>query len=102
MREWKLMSEPNPYEPKFHRLHYNLVAKRLRNHYPTEEVSALLKPIQNVQRRVIEDIALEFADRFWEDNIEFDAERFLDQCSPDPERFPFSELWEEFHGPDTR
>lgn len=77
-------------EQKYHRLHYNFVAKRLRNHYPISSGNMNMGA-----RRVIEDVALEFAQRFKEDNSEFDAPAFLDQCSPDPERYPFSELWDE-------
>jgi hypothetical protein len=81
-------------EPKFHRLHYNFVAKRLRTHYPMGACT----PPNNIARRTIEGIALEFAQRFAADSPDFDAPRFLDQCSPDPEIFPLSELWEEEDG----
>lgn len=85
---------------KFHQLHYNFVAKRLRNHYPTYRVEdgptqKLDKAVKLGARGVIEDIALEFAMRFKADNLEFDQYKFLDQCSPDPEKYPLSELWEE-------
>jgi len=80
-------------EPKFHQLHYNFVAKRLRNHYPAD-ISA--DPIAvMIERGVIEDIALEFAQRFKVDNMDFDQFAFLDQCSPDRDSYPLSELWEE-------
>jgi hypothetical protein len=76
-------------------MHYNFVAKRLRNHYPHERraISDTDVIYDSGARRVIEDIAMEFAHRFLADNPEFDAPAFLDQCSPDPESFPFSELW---------
>lgn len=84
-------------EPKFHRLHYNFVAKRIRTHYPTYEATTPSDSIgKHVAQRVVEDIALEFAERFKADNPEFDHLEWLDQCSPDPETMPFSELWEEY------
>ena len=79
----------------FHRHHYNFVAKRLRNHYPIDEQTSASEVFNRGARRVIEDIALEFAHRFKEDDPNFDAPAFLDQCSPDPDSWPFSELWEQ-------
>ena len=67
----------------YHRLHYNFVAKRLRNNYPTGDNQAA--------RRVVEDIALEFAQRFAEDSVNFDPVKFLNACSPDAN---LGELWE--------
>lgn len=82
-------------EPKFHRLHYNFIAKRLRNNYPVHHLSTSSDVIDMMgARRVVEDIALEFAKRFKEDDPNFDAPGFLDQCSPNPDLYPFSELWE--------
>jgi hypothetical protein len=84
-------------DPKFHQLHYNFVAKRLRNNYPREGDATSDSDLigKMVARRVVEDIALEFAERFKADNPDFDGPRFLDQCSPDPDIIPLSELWEE-------
>jgi hypothetical protein len=40
-------------------------------------------------------LALSFAKRFKEDNPKFDPLKFLDACSPDPDIYPISELWED-------
>lgn len=83
---------------KFHALHYNFVAKRLRNHYPMDSVygeRTVTRLVENTAvRRVIENIALEFAQKFLKDNPGFDPVKFLDQCSPDKDLYPLSELWE--------
>jgi len=84
-------------EPKFHQLHYNFVAKRLRNHYPADGGSISDTDLIHKMgaRTAIENLALEFAQRFKLDNLNFDQYAFLDQCSPDPDVIPLSELWEE-------
>jgi len=63
---------------------WNLTAKAIREEYPTATRS---------QRRVLEQLALRFARRFREDEG-FDPLRWLDQCSPNTELYPFSEMWE--------
>ena len=78
--------------PSFHRHHYNFVAKRLRNHYPDGSTN---DSVILMMRGVVEDIALEFAKKFQEDNPDFNPTQFLDQCSPDPDVYPLSELWED-------
>lgn len=85
-------------EPKYHRMYYNFIAKRLRDHYPEDlcDDSDNMRMCELMVRDTIHDIALECADRFSEDNPDFDPLAFLDQCSPDPEAFPFSELWEPY------
>jgi hypothetical protein len=86
-------------EPKFHNLHYNFVAKRLRNHYPTElsDDSAAVRLVGLGIRETIQEIAIEFAQRFYEDNpTNFDPYEFLDRCSPNPDLWPFSVLWGQF------
>jgi len=72
---------------------YNMVAKRLREKYPMHG-SANLQPYKH-ERRIIEELALDFAEAFKRDNKDFKHLEFLDQCSPDPEVYPFSELWGE-------
>jgi hypothetical protein len=68
---------------------WNLVAKQLREQYPTGYTfNADLEA-----RATISGLALAFAKRFMEDEG-FDPIRFLDLCSPDPERYPLAELWE--------
>lgn len=84
-------------EPKYHPMFYNFVAKRLRQNYPNGDAHTSRERVaQQVAQRIVEDIALEFADRFLADNPEFDAVRFLDSCSPDTDLYPISELWEDY------
>lgn len=67
---------------------WNLVAKILRERFP-EEFHTM-----PVEREVVVDLALTFAERFMQDEG-FDPLKFLDQCSPNPDLYPFSELWEQ-------
>lgn len=72
---------------------WNLAAKIIRENYPVEPANnqhGLY--IRNVGRRAVEDIALAFAQRFIEDEG-FDPHKFLDQCSPDTDLYPLTELW---------
>lgn len=62
---------------------WNLVAKILREYASTHDM------------RAASDLALAFARRFSEDEG-FDPITWLDKCSPDPDLYPFSELWEGF------
>lgn len=87
--------------PKFHAAIYNMVAKVIREEYAKLTIpndSHLTK--EQVTKRVTQaypfyGLMLNFCSRFLIDNPEnFDPIKFLDQCSPDEERFPFSELWE--------
>ena len=85
-------------EPKYHRMFYNFVAKRLREVYPRGPLGPFDADniLMNGGRRIVEQLALDFAARFKEDNPDFDVPRFLDQCSPDADLYPFSELWEAY------
>ena len=76
-------------QPKYHAKFYNFVAKRIRTQFPME-------PSCGRERTIITTLALEFAVKFAEDNVQFDPLQFLDQCSPDPSVFPLSELWEDY------
>ena len=90
-------------ESKFGPQHHNAIAKdirgemeihvNLRTHHQrigdgqrmgreTYSIDALVK------------LALRLAFRFKADNDSFDPLKFLDQCSPDPDTMPLSELWE--------
>jgi hypothetical protein len=86
--------------PKFNAVTYNMVAKQLRENFPgwlegeDSEWYRHQKEKVLIQRGVITNLALEFAQRFQKDNPDFDPIRFMDQCSPDEELFPLSELWE--------
>lgn len=80
---------------------YNFVAKRIREDFPTEYEN---DTITLVKRGTLVDFALRCAFGFSRDNPGFDIMRFLDACSPDPERWPIAELWVEFkneHREDT-
>jgi len=73
---------------------WNLVAKILRERYALLTVIRTKNTPEVMHRlREIEMLALQFAERFRRDEG-FDHLAWLDQCSPDPERYPFSELWE--------
>lgn len=70
---------------------HNTVAKVMREEWPAHHVN-------NAQVRAAThthvSICLNFAKRFAEDDATFDPVAFLDKCSPDPELYPLSELWE--------
>lgn len=68
---------------------WNLVAKTLRDEYDN---TITTEPSKS-QQRVLERLALTFAKRFTED-AGFNPLSFLDKCSPDPDLYPFSEMWE--------
>ena len=68
---------------------WNLVAKILRETYAT----GFDDPFIRGSRRTIETLAVKFAQRFQEDEG-FDPLAFLDKCSPNPDLYPLSELWE--------
>jgi hypothetical protein len=77
--------------PLFHRAHYNIIAARFREqNWYTRSSSDYARQA----RTSLTNIALDLAERFQEDNERFDPLKFLDACSPDPERMPLSELWE--------
>lgn len=76
-----------------------MVAKRLREKFPVlayPDSTQLLRTKYFTKANVITDLALSFAQTFAEDNVNFDPLKFLDQCSPDPDRLPLSELWEDY------
>jgi len=81
----------------FHALHYNFVAKRLREAYDTtrDHPGNVNKVMQLAHNSTLQDLAMSFARKFKEDNERFDPLKFLDQCSPDTELYPFSELWDD-------
>jgi len=72
---------------------WNLVAKTLREHYALlMQLDARGNKEITARRRTVEDIAMLFAQRFTQDQG-FDPLVWLDRCSPDPNYYPFSELW---------
>jgi len=77
-----------------HKATYNLVAKKIRDQFPTTSNDHL----QVVMRGLLCELAIDFADSFKRDNPErFDPIRFLNACSPDVDLYPISELWNEAH-----
>lgn len=76
--------------PKFNAKDYNFVAKRLREAYPIPNRETPYKE----QRRMLEELAITFAEKYLEDNPNFDPYTFLNQCSPDPDIYPFAEDWD--------
>jgi hypothetical protein len=81
---------------KYHAMFYNMVAKRIREKFdmgwPGE--TGVQRLMSQTNRLVLSDLAMDFAKKFAEDNPSFDPLKFLDQCSPDSELYPLSELWE--------
>lgn len=71
---------------------YNFVAKRIREQFPTDKSN---RYVLKVMRGQLCDLALECAQGFLRDNPRFDPQKFLNACSPDTDRFPISELWED-------
>lgn len=80
------MSQPRA---KHTRVQHNLVAKRIRDRFPTSNTEDA-----KIGRHYLSLLALDFAGSFVDDNPSFDPIKFLDACSPDYDMFPMSELWE--------
>jgi hypothetical protein len=78
--------------PKYNQITYNLVAKVIREEFPTD--GGIFDDSQS-QRHALCMVALNFADRFKKDNPEFEPYDWLDRCSPDTDLYPLSELWDE-------
>lgn len=72
----------------FHARDYNFVAKRIREVFPMEQGERSM-----IERSILCILAMKFAHAYLEDNRLFDPLKFLDQCSPDAELYPLSELW---------
>jgi len=88
--------------PKFHELHYNFVAKRIRENFPLREGNTSVAKIGIIAARgAITVLALDFAKSFKKDSDSFDPLRFLDRCSPDVDTYPLSELLEVTHEADV-
>lgn len=90
--------------PKFTAMHYNAIAKEIREVFPTMwadsdpeptmSMARQQKHLAQVERATLTNFALNLAKRFKEDNPNFDPHRFLDACSPNTDLYPLSELWE--------
>jgi len=97
------MREQDVNRKVFHRAHYNILAKRVRialepwmqegqqfdftQARDNAEVLAI--------RSALVMFAVGLAQRLQADSEEFDPIMFLDNCSPDKDLYPLSELWEE-------
>lgn len=94
--------------PQWTALHYNAIAKEIRELFPTYDPVtdrpmtqfekswyADTKHNNMARRGVLAALALSLAHRFQEDNPAFEVMKFLEHCSPDNERFPITELWED-------
>lgn len=83
--------------PLFHQGHHNVIAAEIREqigHYYDPKVAPKeYLPLGEVLALTL--LAVGFAKRFQLDNQHFNALKFLDQCSPYPEKLPLSELWKE-------
>jgi hypothetical protein len=92
----------------FHKAHYNILAKQIRERLTVavDFYSRGYERYKDSDRRgdyyaveALVTLALDLAKRFKEDNENFDPLKWLDQCSPDEDKYPLSELWEEVdHG----
>jgi hypothetical protein len=84
---------------EWHQGHYNAIAKDIRSEFPMDK--QLAKDEHNsrrdymVARSTLADLAMRLAARFKKADPEFNVFSWLDQCSPDPENYPISDLWEE-------
>ena len=87
------------YEHKWGPQHYNALAKEIREQFPIDPIGSGIfeasRREENMTRRgTLANLALSLAKRFVKDNEDFDPLTWLDQCSPDTDLYPISELWE--------
>lgn len=81
---------------KFSQQHYNALAKDIRTQLERHGVPHIVRNDYHVgARNALIDMAIVLAIRFDKDNERFDPLKFLDACSPDPQQYPLSELWED-------
>lgn len=89
---------------KFYRQHHNAIAKDIREELTVwtdmyeAETKVTEKALIRVGIKAITELMLRFAKRFQKDNERFDPLMFLDQCSPNEDLYPLSELWEGYIG----
>jgi len=74
--------------------HYNVIAKQFRQAYEPWMNSDEIHSLE--AWKVLTDLALSMAVRFQADNEKFDPIRFLNACSPDVEKYPLGQLWEQY------
>jgi len=79
--------------PKFTEYHANVIAKEIRQLFPYKD-SAGNRVANMVRRGAYAAVALAIAQRIKDDGIA-DHMEFLHRCSPDNNRYPLTELWED-------
>lgn len=90
-----------PMDSKWTQLHYNALAKEIREIFPVRQpINSSLEGqktdiAQMIERAILSVFAINLCKRFKEDNPDFDPIKWLDQCSPDTDLYPLSELWED-------
>jgi len=88
------MRESDINKQMFHTGHYNVIAKQFRQAFAvwkdTDDPGTL--PAWSA----LVDLMLHMTVRFQADNELFDPVRFLTACSPDPNAYPFTDLWDQF------
>lgn len=96
------MSARTSPSPLWHAAHYNALAKEIRELSPlAPDFVGLGSNAAEIRRKNIEQqailttLALNLCHRFVEDNPNFDPLNFLEKCSPDNDRYPLTELWED-------
>ena len=84
------------HRPKHTRIQHNLVAARIREQFPTGSIFSDKKQREQemIERSILAQLAIKFAESFSKDNPNFDPLKFMDACSPDTVNYPLSELWE--------
>jgi len=99
------MRESDVNKKKFHRGHYEIIAARFRqglepymNTHQFDGDTIVTEDFLRGGKTALIDLALSLGLRFQADSEDFDPYIWLDRCSPDPERWPLSELWNDFSG----
>lgn len=77
------------------RQHYNAIAKEIREQLHVAYITPVNRAGVLSRTAGLTDLALNLAKRFEKDNERFDPIRFLNACSPDVDRYPLGELWDE-------
>lgn len=76
--------------------HWNAIAKDIRIEMLLEQDNYANNQLNDlIVRAALTDLAIRFARRFYIDNTSFDPAKWLNQCSPDTDRLPLGELWDD-------
>jgi hypothetical protein len=101
------MRETDINKKVFHRGHWMILAKQLREAFPTytpdrDEDEEMWNHVMTSRSTLI-GLELSLATRFLADNEDFDPVLFMNNCSPNIEEFPLGEVWEDYkkNGVDT-